>query len=389
MNLEKKIVIIGGGIGGLVMANALQQAGFEFDLYEQAPELTEVGAAIGLSGAAMAILDRLELADEIREKGVEIKSVYLANKNLKIRRKLDVQQETVCIHRALLIDILKSRLTEECIHLSKQVVDVNSHRDYAEVIFSDGSSVRSQCLIAADGIHSVIRNKIYPEIKVRYINQTIWRGITKLEVPESMKDSYFEIWDEGLRFLTVPYRSNEIFWLAAKNAPPGERDNPDTVREKLLDLFNNFHPVLKTMISGSQGYLRNDMADLGTYKRPWSHHRIVFLGDSIHATTPNLAQGGCQAIEDAICLALCLKSCFPDFEKSFISYQQFRQDKVRNIVRTSWKFGRAAHSSNLVKHYFYRLILEHAPEAVLRSQEKKLNDLSYLEELDLDAKLIA
>jgi 2-polyprenyl-6-methoxyphenol hydroxylase-like FAD-dependent oxidoreductase len=210
MKLDKKIVIIGGGIGGLAMANALQQAGFEYDLYEQAPELTDVGAGIGLSGSAMEVLDSLGLGDDVRDTGIAIKNVYLANKHLKIRRKMDVQQETACIHRALLIDILKDRLRAERIHLSKQATDIKSHQDHTEVIFSDGSSVRSQCLIAADGIHSVIRKKLYPDIKVRYINQTIWRGMTRLEAPDAMKNSYFEIWDEGLRFLTVPYRQDKV-----------------------------------------------------------------------------------------------------------------------------------------------------------------------------------
>jgi 2-polyprenyl-6-methoxyphenol hydroxylase-like FAD-dependent oxidoreductase len=381
MKLDKKIVIIGGGIGGLAMANALQQAGFEYDLYEQAPELTDVGAGIGLSGSAMEVLDRLGLGDDVRDTGIAVKNVYLANKQLKIRRKMDVQQETACIHRALLIDILKDRLSTEKIHLSKQATDIKSHQDYTEVFFSDGSSVRSQCLIAADGIHSVIRKKLYPDIKVRYINQTIWRGITRLEAPDAMKNSYFEIWDEGLRFLTVPYRPDEIFWLAVRTAPPGGTDNPETIRDELIDLFGNFHPVLKTMISESQGYLRNDMADLGTFNRPWSHNRVVFLGDSIHATTPNLAQGGCQAIEDAFCLSLCLKSYFPDFENSFNTYHRLRHDKVMDIVKTSWQFGKAAHSRNPFLHYFYRFLLEYAPKALLRIQEQKLNDLRYLEEL--------
>jgi 2-polyprenyl-6-methoxyphenol hydroxylase-like FAD-dependent oxidoreductase len=381
MNLEKKIVIVGGGIGGLAIANALQKSGIEYDLYEQAPELTEVGAGIGLSGSALAVLDRLDLGDKVRDKGVTIDSVYLTDKKLRIRRKIDVQHETVCIHRAQLIDILKSRLSEGNIHLSKQAIDVKSHRDHAEVIFSDDSSVRPQCLIAADGIHSAIRKKLYPDIKIRYINQTIWRGIARLEVPASMKDSYFEIWDEGLRFLTVPYQDGEIFWLAVRTAAPGGTDNPVTIRDELLDLFGNFHPVLKTMISESRGYLRNDMADLDTYKRPWSHNRVVFLGDSIHATTPNLAQGGCQAIEDALCLALCLKSYAPDFEKSFSAYHRLRQNKVMKIVKNSWQFGRAAHSRNPFKHYFFRALLEYAPTSILAKQEQKLNDLTYLEEL--------
>jgi len=102
MDLNNGITIIGGGIGGLAMANALQKAGFAFDLYEQAPELTEAGAGIGLSKAALDILDRIDLGTDVRDQGVSIKNVYLADKQLKVRRKLAVRLETVCIHRTLL-----------------------------------------------------------------------------------------------------------------------------------------------------------------------------------------------------------------------------------------------------------------------------------------------
>jgi len=235
MDLNNGITIIGGGIGGLTVANALQKAGFAFDLYEQAPELTEAGAGIGLSNAALDILDRIDLGTDVRDQGVSIKNVYLADKQMNIRRKLAVRLDTVCIHRALLIDILKSRLPAESIHLSKQAVDVKSYPDYAEILFSDNTSIHSQCLIAADGINSLIR--------------------------------------------------------------------------------------------------------------------------------------------------LCLKSFFPDVEKSFSTYYRLRREKVMSIVKTSWQFGRAAHSRNPFKHYLYRALLEYAPAVLLEKQESKLNDLTYLEEI--------
>ena len=113
---------------------------------------------------------------------------------------------------------------------------------------------------------------------------------------------------------------------------------------------------------------------------------MVFLGDAIHATTPNLAQGGCQAIEDALCLALCLDA-ETDITAAFELYHRLRRKKVSFVVNTSWTLGRAAHSSNLLFHYGYRALLEHAPARFLERQEHSLSDLSYLKPIDRKAVL--
>ena len=364
------------------MANALQKAGIDFDLYEQAPELTEVGAGIGLSNGALKLMGMIDLESEIREKSYPIKKMYFADKQLNIRRKLPTDSPGVCIHRAILIDILKSRLPVDKIHLSRKVTDIQSRADHAKIHFDDGESIESSVVIAADGIHSAVRRSLYPEIEIRYINQTIWRGITRVKEPGMMGEGYIEVWDEGLRFLTIPYNSEEMFWLAVKPAPPGLQDNPNEIKNELLELFQNFHPTFKDLIRNSGKIIRNDMNDLGLPDRPWSHNRVVFIGDSIHATTPNLAQGGCQAIEDAVCLSLCLKANSSDPEKAFHLYQNLRQKKVSSIVDTSWKFGVAAHSRNPLKHYLFRAILEYGPAYFLKKQEYFLNDISYLDDID-------
>jgi 2-polyprenyl-6-methoxyphenol hydroxylase-like FAD-dependent oxidoreductase len=377
-----KVTIVGGGIGGLAMANALQRVGIDWALYEQAPELTEVGAGIGLSAGALRLLDALGLGEAARARSMPIRTVYLADKRLGVRRQIRPESTSVCIHRADLIAVLKRRLSAEKIHLSRRVADVRSHADRAELVFDDGSTVASRCVVAADGIHSALRQRLFPEVGIRWIDQTIWRGISRVEVPPMLADAYLEIWDEGLRFLTVPISPGETFWLAVKPAPPGERDDPATVRHELLALFRNFHPACRDLIRHSQNFIRNDMADLGSVQRPWHHRRVVFLGDAIHATTPNLAQGGCQAIEDAVCLALCLRSSGSDPGTAFATYERLRREKVAFIVNTSWSFGRAAHSRNPLRHYLYRALLEYAPGPLLTRQERYLNDVSYLRELD-------
>jgi 2-polyprenyl-6-methoxyphenol hydroxylase-like FAD-dependent oxidoreductase len=377
--MTAEVTILGGGIGGLTMANALQRVGIPFQLYEQAPELTEVGAGIGISHGALQLLDMLGLGGDARRRGMPVRSICFADRRLNIRRRLPANYSGLCIHRAQLIDLLKQRLPEEPMHLSSRVVEVNSGVDHAAITFADGSTTTSACVVAADGINSTARRGIFPHIGIRWINQTVWRGISPVPLPAQLADSYIEVWDEGLRFLAVPISASETFWIAVKPAPPGERDNPDTVRPDLLELFRNFDPLFLQLIRESRNFLRDDMGDLGTPAgRPWHHNRVVFVGDAIHATTPNLAQGGCQAMEDAVCLASCLASANGNVTAAYHRYQQMREKKVAFVVNTSWSFGVAAHSRNPLRHRTYRALLEYAPAPLLERQERFLSDVEYL-----------
>jgi 2-polyprenyl-6-methoxyphenol hydroxylase-like FAD-dependent oxidoreductase len=111
------IIIIGGGIGGLTLANAFHRVGIDFQLYEQASELTEVGAGIGLSRGALQLMDALRLGGEVRARGVRLRRVCLADKMLRVRRELPPNYDGLCIHRALLVEALAIQLPKERIHL--------------------------------------------------------------------------------------------------------------------------------------------------------------------------------------------------------------------------------------------------------------------------------
>ncbi len=378
---NKPVIIIGGGIGGLTLANALLHMGIPFELYEKAPELTDVGAGIGLSHAPLTIFDSLGIGNEVRKNSAHATSVYFPDKNLKIRGQVTPQSETVCIHRAKLIEILKKNLPEKHIHLSHTLEKIEVGEYESTLLFENGTQIQASRVVAADGINSVIRQQIFPEISIRYINQTIWRGITDTILPEPFQNSYLEIWDESLRYLAIPINNTQTCWLCVQKAAPGGKDNPNTVRDDLLQLFRNFHPLLKELIQKTNNVIRNDMGDLGTRDRSWFKNGLVFLGDAIHATTPNLAQGGCQAIEDAWCLTNCLAKYPDDTTKAYSVYEKLRKPKAMKIVSDSWLIGVAAHSRNPILHYGLRAIINHSPAFVLRKQEALLNDLSYLQKI--------
>ena len=368
--------IIGGGIGGLALANALQKEGIDFELFEQAGQITEVGAAISISKAALDILERLGLASRVKNAGYETGHFHISDKNLKNILVTTTQFPVTIIHRAKLIDILVSGLPKEKIHLNAKLTDIKIEPEFSRLTFSSNLKLESGCTAIADGIQSISRRQIFPGLQIRHSGQAIWRGTTTINWPEQYRHTYTEIWSNSKRFLFVPMDSTTIFWLAIKNAAIGGKDDPDTIRQELGQDFNDFHPFVKQLILHSSNFIRNDLADLGTKKRKWYLDKIVFLGDAIHATTPNLAQGGCQAIEDAYCLSLLMKRSDQDFSEIFPTYQSLREKKVSYIVNTSWRFGKMAQnpfSSRLVKYF-----LKFAPNSIAINLEKKLNDLSYL-----------
>ena len=378
----KKFIIIGGGIGGLAMANCLQLQGLDFDLYEQAPQLTEVGAGIGMSKSALDVLDKIGVSEMVKQSGSFIKYACVKDKHLNLVRELPVELDTICIHRARLIAILGKNIPLNKIYLNKRIKSIEESKELVKVFFEDGTTTQANGIIVADGINSVIRKKYFPEIKIRYANQIIWRGLTKINLPEFYNNRFVEIWSNRKRFLFVPMDHEHIFWLAVKTGKPGEKDDPGTIKNELVNDFSDFHPIVKDLINNSDNFIRNDIANLGSQNRSWHKERIVFIGDAIHATTPNLAQGGCQAIEDAYTLSRCLKKYLPDLSKSFSTYQSLRQEKAMFVVNTSWRLGKMAHTKNPVLYYFFKKFWIIAPDWLFKKQENKINDLSYTKKIN-------
>jgi 2-polyprenyl-6-methoxyphenol hydroxylase-like FAD-dependent oxidoreductase len=362
------------------MANCLQHFGFDYEVFEQAPELTEVGAGIGMSKAAIDIFDKLGLLPDLKSAGRFIKYATLKNKNLRITREIPVEVDSICIHRAKLIDVLALKIPREKVNLNKRAVSIEKNKNTSVIHFADGSQVTSNCVVVADGINSAIRRKIFPEIQIRYPHQVIWRGLTNMKLPQYYSDRYVEIWDDKKRFLFTPMNDDHIFWVAIKNGVPHHKDNGNAISE-LLEEYKDFDSLVKQLIKNSNHLIRNDLADLGGQKRKWYSGNVVFLGDAIHATTPNLAQGACQAMEDAYCLSLCFKKYGDDLQKVFTHYQTRREDKAMFIVNTSWKLGQMAHSKSFLLYNLYKLFWKIAPDKIFTDKEKKINDLSYIDSL--------
>jgi 2-polyprenyl-6-methoxyphenol hydroxylase-like FAD-dependent oxidoreductase len=373
------VTIIGGGIGGLTLANALQHHGIDFDLHEQAEELREVGAAIGISHGAMNILNQLGLADDIQKNSTTAKRVHAADHTLKPFRVMHVKNPGKILHRAKLVEVLAKNLPKNKIQLNKKLVDVDSLPAQTTLYFSDNTTHQSTFTVMADGIHSLARKKFLPGVRIRYANQVVWRGIANLAMPESYATTYIEIWHQAKRFIFARLTDTTTCWVAVVNGAPHGKDNAATVREDLQREFESYHPFVREVLANTPSFIRNDILDLGDHREPWHHNRLIFLGDAIHATTPNLAQGGCMAIEDAWCLSLLIHRFKTDFKTIADQYWKLRRDKTHHVVSTSWRVGKMMHTSWQVT--LLKLFMRYAPDSLIDQQQNKLDDLSYLEKI--------
>src|SRR5262249_2903389 len=298
-----QIAIIGGGIGGLTTALALRQAGFEPEIFEQAPALLDVGAAIAIWPNAMRVLDRLQLVGRILEQAGVMEEICWLDQHGHLINRVRITQNsvpTVALHRADLQPLRQHALPQSSIHLGHTLIDQQQHGDRIVAKFANGDSFDAGFLIGADGIHSRVRAQFINDGDPVYRGYTVWRGISP-NVPNALVPATaVELHGRGKRFGIGPVGRGRVGWWATVNTDDDTQD--------LAQLFAGWYrPVLELIETTPH----SSILKTGAFDRPpaqsWGKERMTLLGDAIHPTTPNLGQGGCLAMEDAMVLARCFE----------------------------------------------------------------------------------
>lgn len=345
----KTAIIIGGGIGGLTTAVALRRSGIDAQVYERAPELHEVGAGLSLWANAVKALRRLGLADAVQAAGQtglggsirtwrgDILS-QVAAADLEAR----YGASNVAIHRADLHRVLLHALGEERVHLGAECTRFRQDETGVTAQFADGREARADFLVGADGIHSVIRRQLFGQEKVRYAGYTAWRGVAAVDATLAPPGAGFEAWGRGRRFGVVPIGGGRVYWFATQNTRANGKDAAIGRKAEVLSLFQDWLAPVEALIQATDeaAILRNDIVDRKTLKE-WTNRRVTLLGDAAHPMTPNLGQGACQAIEDAVMLPQRLQA-MDDIESGLRSYELRRLQRANFIVRASRQIGAVA-----------------------------------------------
>ena len=366
------VLIAGGGIGGLTAAIALRRAGFDAQVYERAPEIREVGAGITLQANAILALRTIGLDGSVIAAGRVATKASLQTAKGKILSRIDLQgveramgAPAVAIHRATLQDVLVSALGRENLHLDSQIVGYEARQDGVTVQLADGRHLDGALLIGADGIRSAVRAQLLADGEPLYAGYVAWRGVAE---PERAPAAVSESWGRGGRFGVVPIEKGRVYWFATLNAPAGGRDEPGAVRRTLENLFEGWHPPIPEMLAATpeKAILRNDMLHRLPVER-WGEGRITLLGDAAHPMTPNLGQGACQAIEDAVTLADCLRQT-ADPEAALRQYEARRRPRANGFVRASLRMGRVAQLENAIGCRLRNTFVSLVPTALSRRQ---------------------
>lgn len=341
--------IIGAGIGGLTTALAFEKLNIPYHLYEKAEDINAIGAGIWLAPNALKVYEWLGILDQVKNAGNSIDRITIATADLQTltdskqdEAKEEYGYSTVAIHRAELQKVLANNVASSNISWGKGLKSYTETKEGVELQFLDATTTIVNYLIGADGINSVVRKQLFPKSKIRYSGQTCWRGVTNFKLPEDYNHRGIEMWGKQTRFGISKLSADKTSWFAVAKSKPFLTDNKETLKEDLLKEYKKYANVVTDLIANTNidAILRNDIIDLKPIKK-WHTNRVCLLGDAGHATTPNMGQGGAQAIEDAYFLSKIIATNTTD--SPFKEFQKVRYKKVNSIVNQSWITGKVAH----------------------------------------------
>ncbi len=345
------VVIIGAGIGGLAAAVALQRAGVEVQVYEQAESLRELGAGLTLWTNAVKALDKIGLADMLIHIGYSDGGGLIRRADgtvLQSTSQADLKQRygasNYAVHRIELLREL-AEAAGSCVQYNKSFSHYtqNAHRITAH--FHDGTSVTADALIGADGIRSTVRQQSLPNSQPRYAGYTAWRAVVEFDHAIT-QHQWGESWGRASRFGLVPLKHNRIYWFATDTAPAGTHIPAGERLDFLLERFKTWHTPIADIIAATpeQAILQHDIYYIDPLPT-WVNGHAVLLGDAAHAMTPDMGQGACQAIEDAIVLAKQI-SRHETIDGALWVYDDERRRHANHVMRQSRRIGRIAQSGN-------------------------------------------
>lgn len=333
-----RVAIIGGGIGGLAIAVALRRVGIPSLVLEQAPAIHEVGAGLSIWPNAVHALAELGLAQRVLAVASVVERNILRTKDSRTISETELTglskiagAPCICLHRAVLQKILLDALPPESVRTGARCARI----DGTTTILESGERIEADVLIGADGITSVVREALHGAEEPRYAGYTGLRGICADNglLPER---SPILIACKGSQFGAWPCGDGQFYWFLTKNVPPRTRQT----KADALALCRDWASPVPQIIEATpeSAILQNDILDRPPLKS-WGRGAVTLLGDAAHATTPNLGQGACQALEDAVVLAHCLSRTQPA-ESALREYERLRIPRTTTVVQGSWQTGK-------------------------------------------------
>ncbi|HEX2825554.1 MAG TPA: FAD-dependent monooxygenase [Burkholderiales bacterium] len=355
------IAVVGAGIGGLAIAALLKRAGHTVNVYEQAPRFARVGAGIQMAPNAVKVLRGLGLEDKLTRIAFQSEVALSREWNtgevtseLELGRAVEEKYGApyLFLHRADLHAAIAEIVPAEIVHLNRRLTGIEGDAHGVTLAFADGSRVRADTVIGADGVHSPVRESMlgaeYPRFTGRVAYRTTYpasrlgdQQITPVRTKWWGPDRHMVVYyvtrarDELYFVTSVPEKAD---WITKESwSSKGDLD-------ELRAAYAGFHPEVQAVLAACP-----EVYKWGLFERDplpkWSEGRVVLLGDACHPMTPYMAQGAASALEDAAVLSRCLENVEADgLPEAYALYEATRKPRASAIQAGSsentWLRGR-------------------------------------------------
>jgi len=344
-----KALIAGAGIGGLAAGIALRQAGLDVQVFERSRELREIGAGLMIWPNGTRSLHALGV--EVRASTVQRISFCNWRGRQLTETPIDAiskryGSEVAFVHRAALQAALARSFGRDGLHLGADVCGFEEDGAQVQVKLRDGSVATGDLLVGADGLRSAVRRQLLGDGDPVYLGSTSWRGIVGSEGIAFERGHGFNWVGRGSEFLAFSLADDRIYWACVTKEAPGGKAGPGGHKQDVVERFGNWAEPIPALIAGTEeaAILRSDIYDRPPARR-WSQGRLTLVGDAAHPMTPNMGQGACQALEDAIALGESLKRA-SDLTEAFELCERRRLRRANRVVAMSRQASRVVQIDN-------------------------------------------
>lgn len=337
-----KITIIGAGIGGLTTGIALKKFGHEVRIYEQSEQILPVGAAISLWSNGVKCLNYLGLTEQVAELGGQMDHLaYVDGLSGDVMTQFsltplieEVGQRPYPVSRAELQNMLMDAFGREHIYLGKKMVALQEDGSQVTVSFADGTQLQTELLVGADGTHSLTRAYVLDEtVARRYAGYVNWNGLVEVSEQLAPADQWTTFVGEGKRASLMPVADQRFYFFFDVPLAAGLENDRSQYKTLLKQYFLGWCPQVQQLIESidEQRTNRVEIHDIEPFANFYKG-RVVLVGDAAHSTTPDIGQGGCQAMEDAIYLARALQINTLGMQDALSRYQNKRNERANELV---------------------------------------------------------